>query len=171
MNSRGGQSTFHEISVRFGFNRGFFIRPYDTEQAIPTVEELVGVPDVHYSVDGEEAKSQLAELLKWLNSLIQPIVVEEECRGKFQAFLKFTNVDFVTVIPDPLDCELSNVLPTRAERLSSRLLPRSQLKRTYSRAGQWDEDDCSAQSQSLGQSKADSPSEVSRQRGLLPCLT
>lgn len=146
---------------------GSFIRPYDTEQAIPTVEELVGVSDVHYSVNGEEAKSQLEELLKWLNSLTQPI--EEECRGKFQAFLKFTHVDFI--IPDPLDCELSNVLPTRAERLSTRLLPRSQLKRTYSRAGQCDEDDCGVQSQSLGQSKVDSPSEVSRQRGLLPCLT
>jgi hypothetical protein len=149
-------------------------RPYDSEQAIPTVEELVGVPELHnflanISVDGVEAKSQLAELLKWLDPLTQPVSIEEESQGKLKAFLRpLANSDFV---PNPPDCELSSVLPTRAERLRSRLLPRTQLERTYEHARQWDGRGCIAQSQSLGRSKVDSPSEVSRRPGLLPCLT
>lgn len=148
------------------------IRPYDSEQAIPTVEELVGVSKVHHSVVGEEAKNQLAELLKWLNCVAQPISVEEESRGESWVPLEFIpNFDFVIVVPDPPDCEVSNVLPTRAERLRSRLPLRNQLKIACGRAGQCDEGDCTTQSQSLGRSKVDGLSEVYRQTGLLPCLT
>lgn len=147
------------------------IRPYDSEQAIPTVEELVGVSKVHHSVVGEEAKNQLAELLKWLNCVAQPISVEES-RGESWVLLEsIPNSDFVTVVPDPPDCEVSNVLPTRAERLRSRLPLRNQLKIAYGRAGRCDEGDCTTQSQSLGRSKVDGLSEVYRQTGLLPCLT
>jgi hypothetical protein len=77
-----------------------------------------------------------------------------------------TDIDFVTVDhPSPSDCEPSNVLPTREERLRSRLR-RTQLKRTYDHAGLWDGDGCTVQSQSPGRSKVDRPSEVSWQ----PCL-
>jgi hypothetical protein len=151
---------------------GFLIRPYDSEQTIPTVEELVGVSEVHYSVVGEEAKNRLAELLKWLNYVSQSISVEEESRGLGEPrMLLEPNFHSATVVPDPPDCEVSNVLPTRAERLRYRLLPRNQLKIAYGCAGQWDEGDCTTQPQSLGRLKVDSPLEVSRQPGLLPCLT
>jgi hypothetical protein len=152
-------------------------RPYDSEQAIPTVEELVGVSELHYflaniSLDGDDAKSQLVELLSGLDSLTQPVSIEEESPRKLQAVSRsLANFDFATVVPNPPDYELSNVLPTRAERLRSRLLPRTQLDRAYEHAGQWDGGGCTAQSQSLGRSKADSPSEVFREPGLLLCLT
>ena len=148
---------------------GFWSRPYDSEQVIPTVEELVGVSELNIFVDGEEAGSRLAELFNWLGFLTDPISIEEESRGKLQASLKsLTDFDFVTMVPNPQDCELSNVLPTRAERLRSRLLPRTQLKRTYDHAGQWDGGGCTAQLQNPERSKVDSPSEVySRQPGLL----
>ena len=149
---------------------GFLTRPYGSEQAVPTVEELVGDPELPFSLAntsvGGEAKSQLAELLRWLDSLTQPVSIEEETRRKLQVVLKsLTDIDFVTVDPNQSDCELSNVLPTREERLRSRLR-RTQLKRTYDHAGLWDGDVCTVQSHSPGRSKLDSPSEVSWQ----PCL-
>jgi hypothetical protein len=152
-------------------------RPYDSELAIPTVEELVGVSEFHHflaniSVDGDGTKSQLVELLNWLDSLTHPVSIEEESPGRLQAVLtSLTNFDFLTVVPNAPDCELSNVLPTRTERLRSRLLLRTQSNRTYEHAGQWDGGGCAAQSQSPGQSKADSLSEVFREPGPLFCLT
>jgi hypothetical protein len=149
---------------------GFLSRPYGSEQAVPTVEELIGDPELPFSLAnisvGGEAKRQLAELLKWLDSLTQPVSIEEESQRKPQVFLKsLTDIDFVTADPSPSDCEPSNVLPTREERLRSRLR-RTQLKRTYDHAGLWDGDGCTVQSQSPGRSKVNSPSEVSWQ----PCL-
>jgi hypothetical protein len=138
---------------------------------MPTVEELVGVSEVHYSVVGEDAKNQLAELLKWLNYVAQPISVEEESRGLREPHVlleSIPNFHSVTVVPDPPDCEVSNVLPTRAERLRSRLPPRNQWKIAYGCAEQWDEGDFTTH---FRRPKVDSPSEVSRQPGLLPCLT
>lgn len=150
----------------FGFesNRGLS-RPYGSEQAVPTAEELVGDSELPFSLAnisvGGEAKNQLAELLKWLDSLTQPVSIEEESQRKLQVFLKsLTTIDFVTVDPSPSDCEPSNVLPTREERLRSRLR-RTQLKRTYDHAGLWDGDGCAVQSHSPGRSKFDSLSEVS----------
>lgn len=150
---------------------GFLSRPYGSERAIPTVEELVGDSEFPFSlasilVGGEEAKSQLNEVLKWLDSLIQPVSIEEESQRELQMFLKsITDIDSITVNPSPPDCEFSNVLLTREERLRSRLR-RTQLKRTYDHAGLWDGDGCAVLSQSPGRSKVDSPSEVSWQ----PCL-
>jgi hypothetical protein len=142
-------------------------RPYGSEQAVPTVEELVGDSELPFplgniSVSGRTKNQLLAELLKWLDSLTQPISIEEENQRKLQVFLKsLTDIDFVTVDPSPSDCELSNALPTREERLRSRLR-RTQLKRTYDHAGLRDGDGCTVQSQSPGRSNVDSPSEVSR---------
>lgn len=144
---------------------GFSSRPYGSEQAVPTIEELVGDSELPFSlanisVSGE-ARSQLAELLKWLDSLSQPVSIEEESQRKFQVLLKsLTDTDFVTVDPGPSDCELSNVLPTREERLKSRLR-RTQLKRTYDYAGLWDGDSYTVQPQNPGRSKVVGPSEVS----------
>ena len=149
---------------------GFLSRPYGSEQAVPTVDELVGDSELSFSLAnisvGGEAKSQLAELLKWLDSLTQPVSIEEEIQRKPQVVLKsLTDINFITVDPSPSDCQLSNALPTREERLRSRMR-RTQLKRTYDYAGLWDGDDCTVLSQSAGRSIVDSPSEVSWQ----PCL-
>jgi hypothetical protein len=154
---------------------GFLSRPYGSEQAVPTVEELVGDSELPFSLAnisvGGEAKNQLAELLKWLDFLTQPVSIEEESQRKLQVFLKsLTDIEFVTVNPSPSDCELSIVLPTREERLRSRLR-RAQLKRTYDHAVLWDGDGCTVQSQSPGRSKPDSPSEVSWRPCLLRGLT
>ena len=93
--------------------------------------------------------------------MTQPVSIEDESRRNLQVFLKFlTDIDFVTVDPGPSDCELSNVLLTREERLRS-TLRRAQLKRTYDHAGLWDGDGCTVPSQSPGRSKVDNPSEVS----------
>ena len=150
-------------------------RPYDSEQAVPTVEELVGDSELSFSLAnisvGGEVKNQLAKLLKWLDFLMQPVSLEEESQRKLQVFLKFmTRIDLVTVDPSPSDGELSNALPTREERLRSRLR-RTELKRTYDHAGLWDGDGCTVHSQSPRRSKPDSPSEVSWRPCLLRGLT
>jgi len=141
-------------------------RPFGSEQeVVPTVEELVGVSELPLSLanisnDGEEAKSQLAELLEWLDSLTHLDSIEES-QGMHHVFLKsLANIDFVIVDPSSSDCELSNVLPTREERLRSRLT-RTQLKRTYDHAELWDGDGCTIQSQNRGRSRVDGSSEVS----------
>lgn len=144
---------------------GFLSRPYGSEQAVPTVEELVGDSELPFSLANisvaGEAGSQLAELLKWLDSFIQPVSIEEGRQRRLQVFLKsLTDIDFDTVDPSPFDCELSNVLPTREDMLRSRSR-RTQLKRTHDNAGLWDGDGYTVQSQSPGRSKVDSPSEVS----------
>jgi hypothetical protein len=149
---------------------GFLSRPYGSEQAVPTVEELVGDSELPFSLANisvaGKAESQLAELLKWLDSFMQPVSIEEGSQRRLQVVLMpLTDIDFDTVDPSSFECELSNVLPTREERLRSRLR-RTQLKRTHDHAGLWDGDGCTVQSQSPGRSKADSPSEVSWQ----PCL-
>ena len=150
---------------------GFLSRPYGSEQAVPTVEELVGDSELPFSLANisfaGEAESQLAELLKWLDSFIQPVSIEEGSQRRLQVFLKsLTDIDFDTVDPSPFDCELSNVLPTREERLRSRLRG-TQLKRTHDHAGLWDGDSYTVQSHSPGRSKVDGPSEVSWQSCLL----
>ena len=165
---------FTRSACEFESNR-FLSRPYGSEQAVSTVEELVGDSELPLSLAnisvGGEAKTQLAELLKWLDFLMQPVSLEEESQRKLQVFLKFmTRIDLVTVDPSPSDGELSNALPTREERLRSRSR-RAQLKRTYDHAGLWDEDGCTVQSQSPGRSKPDSPSEVSWRPCLLRGLT
>ncbi|KAF8499225.1 hypothetical protein F5888DRAFT_1688664 [Russula emetica] len=158
-----GSSAFNMVKGIKSLNLELTWRPYGSEQAVPTVEELVGDSELSFSLAnisvGGEAKSQLAELLKWLGSLTQPVSIEEETQRKLQVFLKsLTDIDSVTVDPSPSDCELSNVLPTREERLRS-MLRRTQLKRTYDHAGLWDGDGCTVQSQSPGRSKVDSPLE------------
>lgn len=151
---------------RVGLNlTGVLSRPYGSEQAVPTVDELVGDSELPFSLAnisvGVEAKSQLTELFKWLDSLTRPVSIEEESQRSLQVFLKsLTDIGFVTVDPSPSDGELLNVLSTREERLRSRLR-RTQLKRTYDHAGLWDGDGCIAQAQSPGRSKVDSPPEVS----------
>jgi hypothetical protein len=149
---------------------GFLSRPYGSEHAVPTVEELVGDSELPFSLAnisvGGEVKNQLAELLKWLDSLTQPVFIEEESQRRLQVFLKsLTDIYFVTVDSSPSDCEPSNVLPTREERRRSRLR-RTQLKRTYDHAGLWDGDGCAVQSHSPGRSKLGSRSEVPWR----PCL-
>lgn len=154
-------------------NNRVWSRPYGSEQAVPTVEELVGDSElpfslVNISAGGDEAKSQLDELLEWLDSLTQPVSIEEESQRKLQVFLKsLTDINFVAVDPSPSDCELSNVLPTREERIRSRLR-RTQLKRTYDHAGLWDRDGngCTVLSRNPGRSNVDRTSEVS----WYPCL-
>ena len=139
---------------------GFLSRPYGSEQAVPTVEELVGDSELPFSLADISVGGEVAGLLKRLDSLTQPVSIEEESQRRLQVFLKsLTDIDLVTD-PSSSDCGFSNVLPTREERLRSRLR-RTQLKRTYDLAGLWDGDGCFIQSQSLGRSKADSHSEVS----------
>lgn len=128
-------------------------RPYHSEQAIPTLEELVGVSELYnpFSVEGE-AKAQLDGLLKGLDPLTYSISIEEENQGKLQAFLKSpTNLDLVTHDLSSLDCEISNVLLTRAERHRSRLPPRACLERD---SELWGGCGRAAQSQSPERSKS-----------------
>ncbi len=146
---------------------GFLSRPYRSEQAVPTVEELVGDSELPFSLSnisvGGEAKSQLAERFKWLDFLTQPVSIEHESQRKLQVYLRsLTDIDFVTVDPGPSDWELSNVLPTREERITS-TLRRTQLKRTYDHAGLCEGDGCTVQPQSPRRSKVDNTSEVSWQ--------
>src|SRR6267154_1772181 len=71
---------------------GVLSRPYGSEQAIPTVEELVGDSELPFSLAnisvGGEAKNQLADFLKWLDSMTQPVSIEEESQRKLQVSSK-----------------------------------------------------------------------------------
>jgi len=88
---------------------GVLSRPYGSEQAVPTVEELVGDSELPFSLANisvaGEAESQLAELHKWLDSFMQPVSIEEGSQRWLQVFLKsLTDIDFDAVDPGPFDC-------------------------------------------------------------------
>lgn len=142
-------------------------RPYNSEQEIPTLEELVGVSELHFlaitCIDGEdsETRAELGGLLKSLDPLLHAISVEEEDQRKLQAYLKSPpNLDFVTDHLSPLRCEISNVLLTRAERHKSRMMSGSHLETDYDHALQCDRGSRAIQSQGSERPKADDPSEV-----------
>jgi hypothetical protein len=143
-----------------------FRRPYNSEQEIPTLGELVGVSDVHIltisCVDGEEARAKLGALLKSLDPLTHAISIKEEEQRKLQTYLKSpANLHFVTDHLSPLDGEISNVLPTRAERHESGMLLGSCSETDYSHAGRLaNGDDCAAQSQGPEHLNPGHPSEV-----------
>jgi hypothetical protein len=142
-----------------------FCRPYNSEQAIPTLGELVGVSDVHTltisCVDGEEARAELGALLKSLDPLTHAISIEEEEQRKLQTYLKSpANLHFVIDHLSPLDGGISNVLPTRAERHESGMLPGSRSETDYGHAGRLNGDDCAAQSQGPEHLNPGHPSEV-----------
>ena len=137
-------------------------RPYNSEQEMPTLEELVGVSEhtlAISSADGEEARAGLSALLKSLDPLTHPVSIEEEDQRKLQVYLKYTaNLHFVIDHLSPLG--VSNVLLTRAERHRSGVLPGSRLETNYGHAGRWNGGDCAAQSQGGERLDVDHPSEV-----------
>jgi len=145
-------------------------RPYNSEKAIPTREELLGVSDFNCFLannyaDGEEAKTQLAGRLKQLDPLTRPISVEEEVQLELRAVLKSPkNLGSNTDGFSPLG--VSNVLLTRAERHKSGLLSRTHLNADCDNGTKWDRGSCSAQPQSPERMTIDSPAEVSRLRVL-----
>lgn len=127
-----------------------FCRPYNSEQEIPTLEELIGVSEFHTltisCVDGEEARAELSALLKSLDPLAHPVSVEEEDQRKLQGYLKSpANLHFVIDHLSPLD--VSNVLLTRVERHMSGMSPGSRLETGYGHAGRWNGGDCAVHSQ------------------------
>ena len=133
-----------------------FSRPYNSEQEIPTLEELVEVSEPQFlaitCTDGEESRAELGGLLKSLDPLVHAISIEEEDQRKLQAYLKSPpNLNFVTDHLSPLGCGISNVLLSRAERHRSRMMSGSHLETNYDHA---------LQSQGSEQPKADDPSEV-----------
>lgn len=131
-------------------------RPYNSEQEIPTLEELVGVSEPQFlaitCIDREETRAELGGLLKSLDPLVHAISIEEEDQRKIQAYLESPpNLDFITEHLSPLDYRISNVLLTRAERHRPRMMPGPHLETDY---------DHTLQSQGSEQPKADDPSEV-----------
>jgi len=147
-------------------------RPYNSEKAIPTREELLGVSDFNCFLannyaGGEEAKTQPAGRLKQLNPLTRPISVEEEDQLVLRAVLKSPkNLGSNTDGFSPLNCGVSNVLLTRAERHKSWLPSRTHLDADCDNGTKWDRGSCSAQPQNPERMTIDSPSEVSRLRVL-----
>jgi hypothetical protein len=142
-----------------------FSRPYNSEQEIPTLEELVGVSEPHLlaitCIDGEETRDELGGLLKSLDTLVHAISIEEEDQRKLQAYLKSPpNLEFVTDHLNPLDCGFSNVLLTRVERRQSRMMMSgSHLETETDHALQWEGASRDIQSQGSERPKADDPSE------------
>lgn len=139
-------------------------RPYNSEQEIPALEELVGVSEPHLlaitCIDGEETRDLLGRLLKSLDTLVHDISIEEEDQRKLQAYLKSPpNLDFVTDHLNPLDCRFSNVLLTRVERHQSRMMSGSHLETETDHALRWDGASRDIQSQGSERPKADDPSE------------
>jgi len=141
-----------------------FSRPYNSEQEIPTLEELVGASELHLlaitCIDGEETRAELGGLLKSLDTLVHAISIEEEDQRKLQAYLKSPpNLECVTDHLSPLDCGFSNVLLTRVERHRSRMMSGSHLETDH--ASQWDGASRDIQLQGSERPKADpGPSEV-----------
>jgi hypothetical protein len=90
---------------------------------------------------------------------VHAISIEEEDQRKLQTYLKSPpNFDFVT--DRHLDCGISNVLLTRAERHMSRMMLGSHLETDYDHALQWDGGSRAIQSQDPERPKADDLSEV-----------
>jgi hypothetical protein len=150
-------------------------RPFNSEQAIPTLEELAGVSELNYFdenvyIDVEDARAQVVGLLEWLDPLKHSVSIEEN-QGRLQALLRSpANLDLVTNDLSPLDSGISNVLLTRAERHRFRLLRQTSLGRDYDHAEQWIKGDHTTEPQSIERS-TDGNSEVSRLAFLLPSLT
>lgn len=126
-------------------------RPYSSEQAIPTLEELVGVSDFYHFLtnscfDAEEDKSLLTEPLNMPLPLTRPISIEEENqRGMKVILCAAAESDSPAVDHASMDGSGSNVLLTRAERRQSRSLRRPHLERDRGRTGQWDVSTCNTQ--------------------------
>jgi hypothetical protein len=151
-------------------------RPYSSEQATPTLEELVGVSELRYFLtnlygDLEESKAQLAELFNQLDPLAHPISIEEENQRMLQAISSTPpKLDSVAVDLGSLDNGNTNVLLTRAERHRSRSL-RGPLLEGLSGAGRPDDGGYTTQPQTSEQLIADRPSEVLTRFSILPSRT
>ncbi|KAH9969140.1 hypothetical protein BC827DRAFT_1168085 [Russula dissimulans] len=125
-------------------------RPYNSEKAIPTREELLGVSDFNYFpansyADGEEGMTQLAGLMEQLKPLTRPISAEDENQRELQAILKSPKTPgFNTDELSTLNCGISNVLLTRAERHKSWLPSRTHLG-DYDNGTKWERGSCTTQ--------------------------
>ena len=140
-------------------------RPYNSEQEIPTLEELVGVSELHIlpisCVDGEDARAELGALLKSLDPLTHAISIEEEGQRILQVYPNSpADLKFVVDRLSPLDGGISNVLLTRAERHRSGMLPRSLPEADSGHPGPWNGGHCAAQSQDAERLNVNHPLEV-----------
>ena len=151
-------------------------RPYDSEQVIPTLEELVGVSEHHYfpaiiygDLDGSRA--QLTELLNRLDPLTRPITIEEENQRMLRAISRTPpKLNSVTVDPGSFNYGNTDVLLTRAERHRSRSLYGPLLERVSGHAVRLD-CGCTAQSPTSEKSIVDCPSEVLTGCSVVPGCT
>ncbi|KAI0307633.1 hypothetical protein B0F90DRAFT_1675539 [Multifurca ochricompacta] len=120
--SHRGFSAFYTVKGTKSLNLELIWRPYESEQATPTLDELAEVSDFRYflantNVVGKQSKAQLVQLFKQLDPLIRPISTEEENQRMLKVTLSATTKsDLVTNNLSSLDCMDSNVLLTRAER-------------------------------------------------------
>lgn len=157
---------FHQSSMDSKLKSINLDRPYNSEQTAPTLEKLVGVSELHYSLlniygDPEENKAQLTELFNQLDPLTHPISIGEENQRMLQAIsIAPPKLNPVAVDLGSFDNVDSNVLLTRAERHRSRSLREPRLERVSGRAGRPDGGGYAAESQSSGRSNIDRPSEV-----------
>jgi hypothetical protein len=152
-------------------------RPYCTEEAALTLEELVGASELHYVFaniygDHEEINAQLTEFFNELDPLTHPISIEEENQRMLQE-ISSTLPKLIPIAVDlgSLDCGNANVLLTRAERHRSKSLREPLLERVSGREVRSDGGDCTAQSQTAERSIVDRPSEVLTRCFMLPSLT
>jgi hypothetical protein len=122
-------------------------RPYSSEQAIPTLEELVGVSDFdHFLVNACSDAEADKSLLTALHQPTRPISIEDENQRGIKVIISATaESDSSTIDPASIDGSDSNVLLTRAERCQSRSLRRPHLERDQAYTGRWDASTCNAQ--------------------------
>ncbi|KAI9454891.1 hypothetical protein BJY52DRAFT_699722 [Lactarius psammicola] len=127
-------------------------RPYSSEQATPTLEELVGVTDLYKLFgnacsDAEEDKNMLTDLLNMAHPLTRPISIEDENERGIEVITSATaKSDISTICLASVDSSDSNVLLTRAERCQSRSLRRPHLERDRGYTGRWDVSRCNTRS-------------------------
>lgn len=134
-------------------------RPYSSEQAIPTLEELVGVSDFnHFRTNGcsdaEEEKTLLTEVLNLSHRLTLPISIEEEDQRRANVILCATAESDSSTIDASMDGSDSNVLLTRAERCQSRSLRKPHVELDRGCTGQWDVGSCNTVTQAHMSEKA-----------------
>ena len=127
-------------------------RPYSSEQAIPTLEELVGVSDFDYFLanscfNTEEDKSLPTDLLNVLRPLTLPASIEEENQRGMKVILCAAAESYPSTINhDSMDGSDTNVLLTRAERRQSMSRRKPHLERDLRHTVQCDASTCSTQS-------------------------
>jgi hypothetical protein len=157
---------FDQSSMEWKLSSINLDRPYSTEQATLTLEELVGASELHYLFtnfygDLGESNAQLAEFFNQLDPLTHPISIEEENQRMLGVISStLPKLNSIAVDLGSLDCRNTNVLLTRAERHRSKSLRKPLLERVSGRAGRSDGGDCTAQSQTSELSIVDRPSEV-----------